>query len=241
MLDSPDGFDPGEIASAAELIADLTRARLLHALLSGPATVSELSDALRLPQPRVSTHLAVLSRAGVVSAETHGRRRIYRTDTENVAHVYEAISQWRGRHQLPHGRGARATREVQTNSLLRQARTCYDHLAGVFGVTLLDEIVSRGWIEENQSVGARVQYRLTGAGASALTSLGVDVETALAARRAFAFACPDWTEDRPHLGGALGHHLLLAMQRAKAVKRKKNARVVEPHLEPADWLRSRPS
>ena len=240
MPESPRGFDPGEIASAAELIADITRARVLQALLSSPATVSELSDALALPQPRVSTHLAVLSRAGVVSAETRGRRRIYRTDTENVARVYEAISQWRGRNPAPHGRGARATREVQTDSLLRQARTCYDHLAGVFGVTLLDEILSRGWIEENQSVGARVQYRLTGSGATALESLGVDVDTALAARRTFAFACPDWTEDRPHLGGALAHHLLLAMQRAKAVKRKKNTRIVQPHVEPADWLRSQP-
>src|SRR5207253_5960105 len=34
--------------------------------------------------------------------------------------------------------------------------------------------------------------------------LGVDLEAARQERRRFATACLDWTERRPHLGGALG-------------------------------------
>lgn len=37
-----------------------------------------------------------------------------------------------------------------------------------------------------------------------LRALGADVDGAGAARRAFARACLDWSERRPHLAGALG-------------------------------------
>ena len=47
-------------------------------------------------------------------------------------------------------------------------------------------------------------YELTPEGASALESLGLDVARRARTRRRFACACLDWSERRPHLGGALG-------------------------------------
>jgi len=48
----------------------------------------------------------------------------------------------------------------------------------------------------------------------ALTELGIDVEATRALRRRFAYGCVDWSERRPHLGGALGAAFLkLAVQR----------------------------
>jgi len=35
---------------------------------------------------------------------------------------------------------AQAAREVRRDTALRRARTCYDHLAGVAGVALFDEM-----------------------------------------------------------------------------------------------------
>jgi hypothetical protein len=58
-------------------------------------------------------------------------------------------------------------------------------------------------------------YDLTPKGAQALESLGIDIESTRALRRRFAFACLDWSERRPHLGGALGAALLKV-----ALKRK---------------------
>ena len=55
-----------------------------------------------------------------------------------------------------------AAREVRRNTLLRQGRTCYDHLAGVVGVQLLEALLQRGWLEE--SAGPRPRYRLTPSG-----------------------------------------------------------------------------
>jgi hypothetical protein len=58
-------------------------------------------------------------------------------------------------------------------------------------------------------------YDLTPRGTRALQDLGVDVEATRALRRRFAYACVDWSERRPHLGGAVAAALL-----AVALKRK---------------------
>jgi hypothetical protein len=49
----------------------------------------------------------------------------------------------------------------------------------------------------------------TGKGAPALSALGIDVEGLRGQRRRFAFPCLDWSERRPHIGGALGAALLV--------------------------------
>ncbi len=63
-------------AAGADLLfrafADATRLRILHLLTSGELCVCDLVDVLRLPQPKVSRHLAYLRRAGVVLARRDG-------------------------------------------------------------------------------------------------------------------------------------------------------------------------
>jgi len=51
-------------------------------------------------------------------------------------------------------------------------------------------------------------YDLTPRGARALAALGVDVDGTRMLRRRFACACLDWSERRPHVGGAIGAALL---------------------------------
>jgi len=96
---------------------------------------------------------------------------------------------------------------------LRGARTCYDHLAGALAVAWNDRLQELGWLVA-KSRSRDDAYELTRAGADALEALGVDVVAARGLRRRFAFACLDWSERRPHLGGALGAALLkLALHR----------------------------
>jgi len=45
-------------------------------------------------------------------------------------------------------------------------------------------------------------------GSKAFETLGIDVDGTRALRRRFAYACLDWSERRPHLGGALGAAVL---------------------------------
>src|SRR3990172_8618566 len=48
--------------------SDPTRLRILHLLLNGELSVSDLVRVLRVPQPTVSRHLAYLRKAGLVLA-----------------------------------------------------------------------------------------------------------------------------------------------------------------------------
>jgi hypothetical protein len=118
---------------------------------------------------------------------------------------------------------------------LREARTCYDHLGGVAGVRLLDGLLERNWLEATEG-GA---YLLSAGGAAALRRAGVDLEATRRTRRAFAIGCLDWTERRPHLGGALGAALLRALLEQRRFSSEPSGRALRAGSdEPLAFLRA---
>ena len=133
-------------------------------------------------------------------------------------------------------RSPQAARQVRRDSGLRRARTCYDHLAGVAGVSLLDEMLGRGWFREEKT--PRTLYWLTGNGECALLRLGVDVPRAAAQRRPFAYGCLDWTERRYHLRGSLAAAILTALSKSGTVGRSAGTRTVALERPILDWLKS---
>lgn len=52
-----------------------------------PKSVGQLADELGVSQPAVSQHLATLRKAGLVTVEADGRRRIYRPDLRSLAEL----------------------------------------------------------------------------------------------------------------------------------------------------------
>lgn len=222
------------LVQRAQAFADVTRMRILLLLLEGEATVSDIMTRLGIPQPRASTHLAFLRKVGLVSVDRLGRQRVYRPDAARIEAVLEAL---RALIPTTPPRSLQAVREVQRNTAMRQARTCYDHLAGVAGVQLLDEMLRRRWLEPNEpEENPRSLYRLTPPGTQVLSARGVDVVRAHKTRRRFAFGCLDWTERRAHLGGALGAAILEALVRAGIVQRQPQSRTVVFQKPVSDWL-----
>jgi DNA-binding transcriptional ArsR family regulator len=67
------------------VLADPTRRRLFDRLRRGPRAVGDLARYLRVTQPAVSQHLAVLRRARLVRSRADGRRRLYGLDPRGVA------------------------------------------------------------------------------------------------------------------------------------------------------------
>ncbi|MDQ0989443.1 DNA-binding transcriptional ArsR family regulator [Streptomyces sp. V3I7] len=61
------------VALRLEALAHPVRLRLLRTLARGPHTTGELAHAWELSPPEVSRHLAVLRRAGLLTARRHGR------------------------------------------------------------------------------------------------------------------------------------------------------------------------
>ena len=133
---------------------------------------------------------------------------------------------------------AQAAREVRRDTALRRARTCYDHLAGVAGVALFDEMQNRGWLEQTEIQDSpRVSYRLTSLGQQALADKSVDL-TPSGSKRRFAYGCTDWTERRLHVGGALGAAVLRALQARDIVRRTPGTRTVAVQGGIAKWFGS---
>jgi hypothetical protein len=83
---------------------------------------------------------------------------------------------------------------------LRQARTCYDHLAGRLGVALTESMTRAGLLDQTDG-----GFAITAPGQAWLADhLKVDVAELSKSRRAITRSCLDWTERRPHLAGAAG-------------------------------------
>ena len=143
--------------------------------------------------------LARLRTANLVAVQVQGKHRYYRLAGGDVASVLEGLSVLAG--------GVRGAPATKAPNRLRIARTCYDHAAGAFGVLIHDRFQALGFLV-SRSAGEDGPYDLTSVGAEALEAFGVDVGETRKLRRRFAYGCLDWSERRPHLGGALGAAVL---------------------------------
>jgi DNA-binding transcriptional ArsR family regulator len=87
-----DNFDPTLLARFFRVLGDPTRLRLLTLLLERDQTVSELVEALRAPQGRVSTHLGCLRWCGFVTARREGRQMLYTIADARVRELLKLAS-----------------------------------------------------------------------------------------------------------------------------------------------------
>jgi len=71
------------------MLADVTRVRVLWALLDGELAVNDLAQAVDKPPAGVSQHLAKLRLARLVSTRRQGTQVFYRLDSPHVAQLVE--------------------------------------------------------------------------------------------------------------------------------------------------------
>ncbi len=194
-------------AETAALVGDPARANMLGALMDGRAlTAKELAQAAGITPQTASGHLAQLTRAGLLAMERQGRHRYHRLATPGVAQMLESImsvaadlgGEGEARRRRPAVTGPR-------DKALREARTCYDHLAGRIAVAMAERMAEQGQIDLSPDGAA-----LTEDGVAFMQGLGVDLEAARArsarrgSGRVFCRPCLDWSERRPHIAGAVG-------------------------------------
>jgi DNA-binding transcriptional ArsR family regulator len=197
------------IASIAALIGDPGRANMLIALMDGRAlTASELGGAAGVTLQTASGHLARLVESGLLAVRKQGRHRYFRLSGPDVADALEALM------GLAQRTGAVRVRTGPHDAALREARVCYDHLAGERGVALLDSLRRRKLVEGGQEV------VLTAAGRLFFAGLGVDLDRLKGSRRPVCRLCLDWSERRAHLGGGLGAALLDVMTERRWLRRE---------------------
>ena len=76
-------------------VAERNRRVLIDLMKAGPRAVGELVAGSGMSYSATSQHLAILRRAGLVSSEASGRRRIYRVRPAGLREVYD----WSGRYR----------------------------------------------------------------------------------------------------------------------------------------------
>ena len=210
MKDGPD------IAPLASLIGDPARANMLTALLSGTAlTASELAAEAGIGAATASSHLAKLEAGGLILRRAQGRHRYFALAGDGVGRALEALlglaAQTGG---LRHRPGPRDER-------LRQARVCYDHLAGTRGIELYDSLAGRAMLTAGPG-----GLTLAPAGRGAILDFGIDLAALQARRAPLCRDCLDWSERRSHLGGSLGRALWSRIAALGWARRDEGSRAV---------------
>lgn len=180
------------IAALGALIGDPARALMLSALMDGCArTATELAVEAGIGRATASAHLAKLTARGLLSLERQGRHRYFRLASDEVASVLESL--------MVLGASTPPARHPPREDAEREARSCYDHLAGRLGVELLDALGRAGHLAL-----AGDEVVLSPGGRDFFLAEGVDIESLERGRRRMARLCLDWSERRHHLAGALG-------------------------------------
>ena len=205
------------IANVGRMVGEPARADMLVALLDGRAlTATELAGVAEITRSTASAHLTRLTAGGLLCRTTRGRHRYFRIAGPEVAAMLEGILVVAGEspalRRLPGSR---------IDPQLRDARTCYDHLAGRLGVGLADTLIAKGALILTAEAG-----EVTEAGRNLLASFGIATHAPHPSRRLYCRPWLDWSERRCHVAGILGAALLQRCLELEWIERAVEGRVV---------------
>jgi DNA-binding transcriptional ArsR family regulator len=202
-------------SNVAALIGDKCRSVMLWNLLDGRAyTATELSLCADVTAQSASNHLSKLVDANILIAEKQGRHRYYRYANDDVAHVIESMASLLTADK-------KITKQIFEPSGITYARSCYDHIAGKFGVTLTDSLLKKEIIFPTEK-----KYAVSNTGKKWFKSAGINIEEIQLHKRSFAYPCLDWSERKYHVAGALGAALLQMMIKEAWIRKSKHSREI---------------
>lgn len=214
-----------QIAEIVSHLAEPARVAMLAALMDGRAlTATELASVAAITPQTASTHLARLTLAHLLRVERQGRHHYHRLATPEVARVLEGVMQLAAARE---GNGFAPLVVGPRDEALRNARTCYDHIAGRLGVAIADGLVKAGAVALDDDAGL-----VTERGVGLLRRAGIDVaasgapKTARPARR-LCRPCLDWSERRFHIAGRLGAAICRHALEQRWVRRLEDTRALE--------------
>jgi DNA-binding transcriptional ArsR family regulator len=204
-----------DVAAAAALLAEPARTALVQAVIEdGPLPASELAARAGIAPSTASQHLRRLVGAGFLATSKSGRHRYYRLGEPAVADAIEALAIVAPQPE------PRTLREATRGELLREARTCYDHLAGRLGVAVARALeASDVVVPQNGSyaIGPRV---------SRLETLGIELERLEGQPRPVIRGCLDWSERELHVAGGIGAALAARLFELGWIERREANRSV---------------
>jgi DNA-binding transcriptional ArsR family regulator len=167
-------------------------------------SVGELAKTAGIAASTASAHIDQLAQVGLVVRERAGRASKVRFANAGAALIVEQLLTFN-----PPGLTDFFGKVEPSTKIgrLRQARTCYDHLAGGLGVGLADRLVGLGVLDVDFQPKALADEWFR-------AELGIDLAPlrSKASSRPLSRSCLDWTERLPHVAGRLGTALFLTFR-----------------------------
>ncbi len=209
------------ISQIASLLADPKRTAMLWALMDGSARTSEdLAKLTGLTPASANAHLARLTGSGLLRTEGRRGQRLFRVAAPDVSAAIDALA------STTVASAVRSAPDVSRSPLaaplsLRRARLCHGHLGGELAAGLYERMLAARWIE-------RYEHRteVTLKGAQQLASLGIFTQ---ALATPLVCDCFDWSQQYPHLGGALGAGLLQLFLQSNWISQVNDSRALVVH------------
>jgi len=212
-------------ATIAALIADPARAAMLSVLIGDIALMAgELARLAKVTPQTASTHFAKLVKGNLVCVTKRGRHRYFRLSNRDIAQALEKLA------LIAPPTNLHSLNETLERKALHRARTCYDHLAGELGVGWTQALIDKGFIRRHDEV-----YEITQIGENRFHTFGIDCLKFQRKRRAFARACQDWSERKPHIAGALRAAILQRSLELKWIVRLRGYRAIKVTEAGREW------
>jgi DNA-binding transcriptional ArsR family regulator len=198
----------------AEALSDPAREAIVSALANGKSMpAGELAAIAGVSPQSASAHLQKLVDANVLSVWAQGRFRYYRISDEDVASLIENLV------NLATKADAQGRKRARVAGELRQARSCYCHLAGRLGVSLKDALIRRKFVAVEEREG-----HVTEKGLEWCRTEEIDFTSS---RSPHFRLCNDWTERVPHLSGAFPNAILKRLTETRCVEPGKIPRALK--------------
>ena len=188
------------ISQIASILADPKRTAMLWSLMDGSSKSSQdLANLAGLTLASANAHLARLTGSGLLRTEGRRGQRLFRVAAPDVSAAIDALA------STTVASAIRSTPNVLLSPLaappsLRRARLCHGHLGGELAAGLYERMLAAGWVERHEH-----RTVVTLKGTQQLAALGIFTQ---ALATPLMCDCFDWSQQYPHLGGALGAGLL---------------------------------
>src|SRR5262249_1399592 len=143
-----------------------------------------------------------------------GRHQYFRIASPHVSSLIESMLVVAGGNLLRPGPPSRG------DAALRLGRSCYDHLAGLLGVSLAGFLVNHDYVVLDDDAGT-----VTTAGTKFFGRLGIDIDRS-ARGRIVCRPCLDWSERRLHIAGPLGGALAKCCFERGWIERTRDSRAI---------------
>ena len=196
-------FSSTHMASIAAAIGDPVRINMLMSIrLEGALTAGDLAKVGNVAPSTASEHLAKMAAAGLIVQQKMGRQRLYTLSGEDVCNLLDGVEAMALRQNDA------GTNVPRLDRTLLHSRLCYHHLAGRVGCDVTNALFAENILAHDLQGPC-----LTDRGRTWMGRFDIDIEALEDSPRMTIRLCPDWTEDRPHLGGGLGSALLEGFRR----------------------------